>query len=646
MVSQELFIRRQLKNILLGLTLLLGNVLIAQSSHTLRSFQSVPQALNFELGKLPNYRVFVGAPYISSINATLKSYGMQFQDAGIGSKKPFFEQDFSSIVNNIEDQNQLDLGLKMDLLYFGYRFGPLMFHMHIGERINFQSDMSKTMYQMMGDIQRSSGDISNNSYDLGNLQMNGMHYRFLGAGLTGAINDYVSVGFRVKYLKGLKVMQTNNNNLSLTGQTNSDYFRIGGSMDVISSGMDYLADLDERNLFDYFRGSSFGSHGVALDLGININFTDRLEVYGTILDLGKVSWTENIDKYTIDRNRVALRSSGLMEFEEDMDVVFDDLYAGQSDFDTTFSTKLVSHAYAGARYQLNKLMAINVMANARLLPDGLKLYNSIGFSAILNNYLEVVGNANFGEGRFGIGGGFAASAGPVQFYMAADNLPSAIAIGESKFLQITGGLNVVLGKQKIKKKKKKKKFVPRPIRPGVAKNDDEEKRDEEEGKAQLTSIEKEETPATPERAVETFTEPPVAAPAVATQENQEEKVDLGGPKASPAEEIKPAAEAEEVEEAPELDRLLILHGKTVDKGSNEHLTGVSVEFYKVKPDGSLQVMLLQAFYNGNILLHPDRNFPHVLYIRKQGYKTLEYKLSKGQMDGQSELNLRFSMTKR
>ena len=504
MVSQELF-NRQIK-ILLGMTFLLGNLLTAQSSHTLRSFQSVPQALNFELGKLPNYRVFVGAPYISSINASLKSYGMKFQDAGIASGKSFFEQDFTSIANNIEDQNQLDLGLKMDLLYFGYRFGPVMFHMHIGERINFRSDMSQSMFRMLSGLDSFSGDISNNSFDLGNLNVTGMHYRFLGAGLTGAINDYVSVGFRVKYLKGLKVMQTNNNNLSLTGQNNSDYFRIGGNMDIISSGMDYLADLDERNLFDYFRGSSFGSHGVALDLGVNINFTEKLEVYATILDLGKVSWTQNINKFTIDHNRVSFRSSGLTEFEEDLDVVFDDLYSGQSDFDTTFSTKLVSHAYAGARYQLNKLMAVTLMANARLLPDGLKLYNSVGFSAILNNYLEVVGNANFGEGRFGIGGGFAASAGPVQFYLAADNMPSIVSIGESKFLQFTGGLNVVLGKPKIKKKKKKKKYVPRPIRPGVAKNDEDKPKKDEPGKAQLTSVEEEPKPKT-EPVIETYTEP-------------------------------------------------------------------------------------------------------------------------------------------
>ena len=640
MVSQELFIRRL--KILLGLTFFAGNLLHAQSSHTLRSFQSVPQALSFELGKLPNYRVFVGAPYISNINGTLKSYGMKFQDMGIGSGKTFFEQDFSSIVNGIEDQTQLDLGLNMDLLYFGYRFGPVMFHMHIGERINFQSDMSKNMFRMLSDIDRSSGDIADNSYDLQSLGIDGMHYRFLGAGLTGAINEYVSIGFRVKYLKGLKVMQTNNNNLSLTGQPNSDYFRIGGNMNIISSGMDYLADLDERNLFDYFRGSSFGSHGVALDFGANFKFTDRLEVYGTIMDLGKVSWTQNIDKYTIDRNHVSIRSSNSAEFEEDLDVVFDDLYSGGSDFDTTFSTKLVSHAYAGARYQLTKLMAISVMANARLLPDGLKVYNSVGFSAILNNYLEVVGNANFGEGRFGIGGGFAASAGPVQFYLAADNLPSAVAIGESKFLQVTGGLNVILGKERIKKKKKKKKFVPRPIEPGVAENDDDD--DDESGKAQLTSIEEESQP-NPEPAIDTYTEPDVAAPIVGTEETKEEKID-SGPKALPADETITTAEAEEeVEEKPELDRLLVLHGKTVDKGTNEHLTGVSVEFYKIKPDGSPQVMLLQAFYNGNILLHPDRNFPHVIYIRKQGYKTLEYKLSKAEMDGQSELTLRFPMSK-
>ncbi len=642
MGSQELHHRLVFLLLLSGFLISSTNTIDAQTSHTLRSFQSVPQSMAFELGKLPNYRVFVGAPYISSINGTLRGSGMKLSDIGIASGQDFLAQDFNAIVNGVEEQSQLDLGLKMDLLYFGIRFGRMMFHMHIGERIALQSNFSKSMFQMISDVSQSSNDLYNSSYDLSNLRINGLHYRFLGAGLTGAINDYVSVGFRVKYLKGLKMIRSNNHNLGLSSSINSNRFNINGGLDILSTGMDYLADVDERNVFDYFKGSSFGSHGVALDVGINVQFTDKLEVFGSLLDLGKISWTKNIDKFTINNQQTTIRNSSLEEFEEDMDVVFDDLYAGESNFDTTFSSSLVAHAYGGARYQLNQDMSLSLLANARFLPEGIKVYSSVGFSAVLNNYLEVVGNANYGEGAFSIGAGFSTYAGPVQFYLATDNLPAVFSIGQSKYVQATGGINVVLDRPKRKKKKKKKKYQrpTKPLEPGKYSKSDRSK-NKEEPEAVLAADK-----VRPTKETNTYREPDVAAPIVKENSNKKKatnRIDFGPDPKAAEEVVKPA---EEVEEEPELDRLVVLEGKTVDKSTNEHLTGISIEFYKLNPDGSREIKLLQAFYNGNIQLHPDRNYPHVLYIKKTGYKTLQYNLTPKQMQGKTSLRLRFPLVKR
>lgn len=644
--------------LLIGIALLSLHLGFAQTSRTIQTFQTVPQSLNFNLGKLPNYELFIGGPYISNVAGSLRSTGTTLNNLGIAAGKGFFESDFSSIVNKVDEMNKMDLGLKMDLLYLGIRSGNFMFHMHIGEQINFNGVIPRSFYQMMNDIQQGGDQLYSNPYDLSALSVNGLHYRYLGAGFTAALNEYVSIGARAKYLKGLKLVDSNNRGLGFSAQPNSTNFRVNGALDILSSGLDYLADLDNRNIFDYFKGSSIGSHGMAFDLGVNIHVNKDLEIYGTILDIGKINWTQNIDKYTVNNNAKNKFSNESTEaFKEDLDILTDELYLGESDFDTSFSSKIPMQMFGGIAYQINQDISVKAITNIRSYRGEKEIYNTIAASAVLNNYLEVASNITFGKGGLNFGAGFVLNGGPMQFYVASDNLTSLLSVGEAKYLQGTAGINIVFGRPK--RKIKKKKHHPNPTRKLVEKEDDEQERrnlankdnEEDNLKRENSSQEKESDQPKPVVVSENITTEAKDKPALISATNPSETVPPPAEEIKtttiPVEDIPEATEAVvEEEEAPvELERLVTLEGKTVDNATNEHLTGVTVEFYKVKPDNKLEVMLLTAFYNGNILLHPDRNFPHMIYIRKQGYKPYEYKLTPEEMSGKVSLNLRFALTK-
>ena len=92
-----------------------------QSYHTLRSFQTVPHALQFDQGKLPNYRFFVGPPYVSNINLTTKTIGPTLSDLNLFGEGGLFGSDFDAILDVAEDFNSLEQDNKLDLVYFGYR---------------------------------------------------------------------------------------------------------------------------------------------------------------------------------------------------------------------------------------------------------------------------------------------------------------------------------------------------------------------------------------------------------------------------------------------------------------------------------------------------------------------------------------------
>ena len=110
MFSQERFniqLKVVMKLLLLGVVLTVFQPYLMaqkQSYHTLRSFQTVPHALQFDIGKLPNYRFFVGPPYVSNLNITMKSLGPTLNDLGIfRNQDGLFGIDFDNVLKEAEE---------------------------------------------------------------------------------------------------------------------------------------------------------------------------------------------------------------------------------------------------------------------------------------------------------------------------------------------------------------------------------------------------------------------------------------------------------------------------------------------------------------------------------------------------------------
>ena len=256
-----------------------------------------------------------------------------------------------------------------------------------------------------------------------------------------------------------------------------------------------------------------------------------------------------------------------------------------------------------------------MVANPKFKDGSIDFGGSIALTALLNNFIEVAANANFDQDNFNVGAGFVFNGGPFQLYAASDNILSAFQLTKSDNLALSLGMNFVFGRTLFKKKKKKK----------FKKRVEEVATSEDRMLEELLESQEEETPVE-EETVETTSSNPEP---IAVEEDSQEEV----------------REEEVPEEEEDLDGEVILNGIAVDSKTNEKLTGISVEFYRLNPDGSREVLLFHGFYNGNISLHVKNTNDHVLVIKKQGYGIKEFKISQADIRGRSTVTKQFSLSK-
>ncbi len=618
MYSQEQFkIRFTLCSAILFLIFAIKLELNAQSQsyHTLRSFQTVPHALQFDVGKIPNFRLFVGPPYVSNLNVTLNTNGPTLGDLGLIGRDGFFGNNFNELIENAEDFNEIEIDNKLDLVYFGYRYRNNFFTFHISDNLQMRSFYPKPLFELLDDVNEGSTDLIGNRYDLFQLGVRGKHYRSFGLGYRGAINEYVSIGGNIKYLQGLNIIQSSNSELALSTNNDSDFFNIENSIDFLYTGLAFLAD-EELSPTDYFNGNSNGNSGFAFDLGLNLSLNDQLEFFVTAIDIGGLNWKNRIQEFSLNNGSIQLSSNNLDQFEEVLDTTFEDAFINEEIIDTTINTSLTSQAFVGGTFRFKKYYTVGLVANPRFREGNVEFAGSAAFSALVNNYLEVALNANFDQDNFNVGAGFVFNGGPFQLYLASDNILSAFQLADADNLAISLGTNLVFGRRGLKRKKKKK--FKKPVEETVTPED-----------RLLSALEEAETEE--EQETENTPENEIAATPVETE--------------TPTTPEESVAETPETAEEEEGEQEVTLNGIAIDNRTNEKLKGIAIEFYWITESGEREVLLFHAFYNGNISLHMQNSNDHVLVIKKQGYTIKEFKIPKSELTGKTTITKQFPMNK-
>lgn len=441
--------------------------LMAQQEATLHSMQSLPQAHYTNPAFTPQQQFYLGLPGISSTYFSLINSGFNYNSV--------FEQDpeknavyinLPRFQDKLGNKNYLSAVVQTDLLSMGVKINARMYLFMNSTLKAYQSFMyPKGMTGLL---------IEGNAPTMGEAVLFSPeieHLSYLENAIGGSyiINNKLTVGTHLKFIKGIANVFTEQSNFSLTTDPQTYALHLQGGMSIRSAGFlyDFIdGDGEAEKLLDgsfsdimQYASTSLSNNGFAIDLGATYRFNNRLSFGFSALNLGGIKWSVNPREYSladldisfkgVDAN--ALFQNG--EAEKSMDAFLEESLAKLEPREKeiqSYGTGLPSQFYLSARYELMR----NLHASGLLFGQ---LYNgnfNPAFSASINkdfgrrlgaSLSYTIANRSFAN----LGAGLSFQLTPFQLYLVSDNIISTpVFYRSAKAMNLRMGMNLAFGYRK------------------------------------------------------------------------------------------------------------------------------------------------------------------------------------------------------
>jgi hypothetical protein len=445
------------------LLLLMGSILgpasFAQTESTLYFMNSLPQVVDVNPAIMPRYKVSVGLPLISSFGAIYSNNGFSYNDFTT-KVNGVMTADLSKWTSHLADKNYVTMSMQTDLLRVGIRIHPRTYFMFSSTLKGYNRAMiPKGLASLAVDgTAPLVGSFSNTA-----PQEEGILYNETALGLSFQVNDKLTIGGRLKYIKGLANITTESS--SLVVQV-ADAYQITatGAADIRTSGVYNLGQSGYKpgdHLGDYMRNSGWG-----VDVGATYKLMDRLTLGASLVDIGSIKWTNNTYQYTLDPAKAKYTFQGVdlnQVINNNTNYINAQGDSIQAKFKMTetpmgaYSTLLPAKMYLSGNFQIKD----NLSVGALFFSESFRGRYSSGMTASLNkNFGKVVSTSvsytvsNRSYNNVGLGVSFNVS--PFQLYIVGDNLlraPASLLVSQnlnsyvnsSQLLTVRAGLNLVFG---------------------------------------------------------------------------------------------------------------------------------------------------------------------------------------------------------
>ncbi|MBP5190469.1 MAG: hypothetical protein J6031_06100 [Bacteroidales bacterium] len=217
----------------------------------------------------------------------------------------------NKILDSLSNGEQMRLGTNIHALGLGIDFGKFFLTLSAQAKVDFGFGMPKGLVTFIND-----GNYNHTGDDVielldGNL----IGARVYGEGALGfgiRLNDYLTVGARVKMLLGY--LDLSNAGSSLTMTTAPDYSSLRADMNLnmnYTSAIDITTDTNTNQTSATVRTYMPKNLGINFDLGARYA-TDLFEVSASIVDLGPgIHWTDGIKRIVSARDDNSFTFTGV-----------------------------------------------------------------------------------------------------------------------------------------------------------------------------------------------------------------------------------------------------------------------------------------------------------------------------------------------
>jgi len=455
----------------------------AQKKQILYDFNEIPQSLSLNPGVESDFKWFAGVPLLSGIFGYAGSNGISvhdiFADDGIDINLKFRER----ALNELSPRDEFSSTVQVEYLTGGFRDeNPNLFYsfggyLELDNIAYWPQDYAFLIFD-------GNADQLGRRYDLNDLKTRGSLVNVLHFGVNKKIDRNLTIGARGKIYSSIVDYSSTSNKgylRNIEGQNNLIATNLDADLLLRTSG---LQDLDAANDGDSLtseiisRALFGGDLGLGVDLGFTYHLNERIIVTGSLLDVGFIYHSSDPKNYSLDGSTTVegveidiVENFANLDRDFWQDLV--DKVETAVPFDTDYDSYITfrpTKLYTSIRNDFGEPVDGDGQQNCDCTPGSFstgelraKYRNSFGGQIYMINrprgpqmaltgfYTRRIGNILAIKGTYtvdkfsytNVGLGMNLQAGPLNFYIMADNLLSYNNIADANSASFQFGLNII-----------------------------------------------------------------------------------------------------------------------------------------------------------------------------------------------------------
>ncbi len=351
-------------------------------------------------------------------------------------------------INNLSETGNVLRGvLEIETLSLGYRFGKIQVGISHAQKTDLFMSYPKSMAKLFFE---GNGQFIGQDVALDN-QLNLTSYNEFA--LHGAIElSKLTIGARAKYLTGIANASVSKNELSLF--TDSDVYQLTLNTDY-QLNVSTLVNTDDLANFNLTLGNYSTSDlftknvGIGIDFGVTYQVNEKLKLAASVIDLGKINWTENINNYSSEGSST-YNGFDFSQFANNSSVTFDtaiDTLETVFNFEQTnenYSTTLPTKIYLSGKYQLNQMIQLGgLFYNEIYEGQNFPVFAISGNAKVTKLINAGIVYSGRKDSFLNLGLNFAVKLGPAQIFATTDNILAVANPFEKSNVNVRGGINVL-----------------------------------------------------------------------------------------------------------------------------------------------------------------------------------------------------------
>ena len=290
--------------------LLSNNVSLAQEKPILYDFVEIPQALLENPATKFNAEMHIGVPFLSKLHFKVNTFGISTYDL-FAANSESINLKLESVLSQINTNDYLTVNQQLEILSFGFKSrNNVYWSAGLYQEFDFVMYYPKSVIDLFW---YGNSNSLNRAYQLSDVKVKADLLNVYHLGLSKKISSKLRAGIRGKLYMGMANLSsqrnkgyfiTNESMISSSEYTHYNHSLVGLSGTLSTSGMSSFFDSSSspNNIINDLMGKFLFSPnlGVGLDIGITYNISKSSYVTASILDVGFIKYSSDINNYNLN----------------------------------------------------------------------------------------------------------------------------------------------------------------------------------------------------------------------------------------------------------------------------------------------------------------------------------------------------------